>query len=615
MVTTRSLNLVLLAVLAGGGCAGPASTTSAGGGNGGSGASTPPPRDVATGYALTTRDESRDPGDGRSMIDEFGETLGGTWTALSGAPQRGDTLLRFMSENSLTRTVNVAVTANVGGLSEGVQRVTLSAVAECVYPAHAGEARATKTFEATRATTDGEFRQAARDLAAELVRAVNSKFQPFTGEELKVQLAAAEATPARQSLADARQLADRGDLRGALPKLGEATRLARQANATSAVDEIAEYRTTVIDRLATELLTAARGQDDKPAVLAAAELVRLAPAGRQADVEAVRGGAIDRGLGALRAALDQNRLEDARALNAALNAIIGSRGGELQPLAVRVADASKQAAGQLLQQAAGLPRGQYQQAQRLLDEAMRLLGARLGVRSAPNTQAGGDVVTAVSEGTVGAFAGLYVGDVIVSVGGERVTQQVRLSTIVQRARGRVEIAIERAGAAQVLVAEFGIDDPIRQQAEQMMRTIAQAREELTPTYVGNVRVRKDGAGLVVEFGLKNRAEQFTAAEGRARIRLVVCPNSTREVVVRELYDRAHDLQVDGFRRTATTPLGVQLPRIAYDDMAQPFGTIGSAGFRQYLIEHELEVVAIVEFTPTGAREGIQTMEPINPFTF
>jgi hypothetical protein len=609
--------LALMAVAAAmGGCAGAPGTTPSGGGSNGPHAATPPPRDVATSYALTSRDESPSPGEGRPMIDAFGQALGGTWTALSGSPRRSDGLLRFMSENSLTRVVTVTLTVRMGTISDGeMQPTTMSAVAECVYPERGGDARAARTVNGTRATTDAEFRQAARDLAADLVRAVNSKFQPFSADELRGQVAAVEATPARQALTEARQLADRGDLRGALTKLAEATRLAPQANAASTVDEIATYRATVVDRLATELLTATRSQDDKQAVLAAVEVVRLAPAGRQSEVDAARAGVIDRGLRALRAALDQNKLDDARPIHAALDAIVGDRRAELQPLAARVMEASRQAAAQLLQQAAALPRGQHQQAQRLLDDAMRLLRARLGANCSPNTQGPGEVVNSVSAGSVGAFAGLCAGDVILSIGGERITENARVSSVVQRARGRVEIAIERAGAPRVLVAEFGVDEATRQQADQLMRTNAQAREELTPTYIGNVRVRKDGAGLVVEFGLKNRGEQFTAAEGRARIRLVVCPNSTREVVVMELYDRAHDLQVDAFRRTATTPLGVQLPRIAYEDVDQPLGAMGSAGFRQYLIENQLEVVAIVEFTATGAREPIQTMEPINPFTF
>jgi putative serine protease PepD len=83
--------------------------------------------------------------------------------------------------------------------------------------------------------------------------------------------------------------------------------------------------------------------------------------------------------------------------------------------------------------------------------------AYLGVQSQPPTTGSGAEIAMTVPGGPAANAGLQVGDVIKSVGGQRILDPTQLSTIVSKKKpgDRVPVVIERGGGSQTVDVTLG----------------------------------------------------------------------------------------------------------------------------------------------------------------
>lgn len=157
--------------------------------------------------------------------------------------------------------------------------------------------------------------------------------------------------------------------------------------------------------------------------------------------------------------------------------------------------------------------------------------------------------------------------------------------------------------------------PASAEAQRLQQTVQVKERELRPSYVADVKVTKDGDGFHVEFSLKTHDGKLTAAEGQARVRLVLAAKQRHATVVQRLFDSSYDVPLDAFGRITRAALGVRTPRIARSDVAQ-FGMseIGSRGFARLLIEHDLVLLMTVDYTPTGG-ERVTFTDEFSPLAF
>lgn len=194
-----------------------------------------------------------------------------------------------------------------------------------------------------------------------------------------------------------------------------------------------------------------------------------------------------------------------------------------------------------------------------------------------------------------------------------------------------EIAPARARMASALVEEAGQKtrgqyaeserlitlalrlDPANERAKVILETAKAARAELQPAYVSDVRTRRDGAGIKIEFSLKNRAEKYTVVPGRAAVNFSV---TSEGVAVANLGTKTFDIADANYKQRGSTVF-IDVPRIAFDSLDDRLTGqgVGSGIFAGALRDSALRVTVEVVFSEAGAERGIAGTEVLTYHAF
>jgi len=171
-------------------------------------------------------------------------------------------------------------------------------------------------------------------------------------------------------------------------------------------------------------------------------------------------------------------------------------------------------------------------------------------------------------------------------------------------------------AERVLVHALSLDSG-NEEAKSHLATVREIKTRLWPTYVADLHLAKDGAGLKVSFGLKAASEKLTLASGSAQLRLyLVEEHSGRHSMLmpNHYWNKEYDVPTSAFGRVSIFPLGLPLPRIAFSSMGSvnQFPGPGDARFVKWQFTYKVRVVAEITFTPTGGK-ALTFRKVVNPY--